>query len=382
MKIMYIMPRFHTNLVPTINGWIQNGHEITILTHSTGRIEDYSQVEPIVVGYSKAFNLFLKLYTRVIKRNDPIAKDIALRIGIPNKSLVKRLLLEKSPDLVILREKSFYTIVCNRICKKYGIKTLLYNQSPLVAEPGFFDKKDIPHIIVNSLSPQYRITPVYNIGISLDNKVRDESAEFAPFVMDVHCDSSAKEYFVGGNINILEVGKYEKRKNHFMMVDAFEKLLDYDKSVRLTIVGEKSNKFHEAYYSALKEYVDNKKLAEFITLKFNLSKDKMASEYRKADLFVLSSTGEPAAISHIEAMSYSVPAICSTGNGTADYIIDGTTGFIFKDKDANELLIALKKAIIDKKQLLAMGHNACNRIREHCSFEKYYSSVMKQMSKE
>ena len=380
MKVMYIVPRYHTNMVPTINGWVRNKHEVAVVTHTKGRIEDYSAIQPIVAGYSLAYKLFLSFYVNVIARKNPIAKDISLKIGVPSKRVIRKILREYKPDLVILREKSLYSIVCNRECQKLAIKTIMYNQSPVWADSSFF-KDDLSHKVVNMLTPSKRITPVNQIGYGIEGKVKGDDAIFAPFVMDLGITPGEKAHYAGGVINILEIGKYERRKNHLMMVDVFEKLVKAQKNVKLTIVGEKSSKFHEEYYQNLIEYIRKKrsingeKLENLITLKFNLNRQQIVDEYSKADLFVLPSTGEPAAISCIEAMANSVPAICSTGNGTADYIIPGETGDIFKDKDADDLYEKIDEMICDKSKLICMGEKAYERVRSYCSFEKYYEAI-------
>ena len=168
-------------------------------------IEDYSNVAPIVAGYSPVFESFYKLHLK-LHPNNYYAKDINLKLGFPSIHKIKKLILEYKPDVVILRERNLYTIVCNFICKKYGIKTILYNQSPLWAKEGYF-KHDLAHRVVNSLTPNCRITPVNQVGIDMGGKVRDKNTYFAPFVMQTHCKPADKVYFQKGNVNILEIGK-------------------------------------------------------------------------------------------------------------------------------------------------------------------------------
>ena len=166
------------------------------------------------------------------------------------------------------------------------------------------------------------------------------------------------------------------------MEEAFERLLAVNSDIELTIVGEKTTSFHEDYYARLNETVLGKGLEEKITLKFNLSKDDIDLEYRKADIFVLPSTGEPAAISPIEAMSYSIPSISGDGNGTADYIVDGVTGYIFEDNNETDLYNKLTSMVNSKKIILEMGKNAYNRVAEYCSFDKYYEAIENILDKQ
>ena len=76
-------------------------------------------------------------------------------------------------------------------------------------------------------------------------------------------------------------------------------------------------------------------------LKINIPYRNMEKEYMENDLFVLASTRESAAISHLEAMSYGLFSICSSDNGTAGYITSGITGDVFRDSDENDLYLKL-----------------------------------------
>lgn len=369
------MPRYHTNLAPTMEGWINTGSKVAIVTYTRGKSEDYSSIEPVIVGYASVFNVFYALYVKVINKNDPLAKDIALKVGIPPIIRIRKYITEFSPDVVILREKNLYSIVCNTICRCLGIKTILYNQSPLF---NYEDKlkRDIKHRIVDKLTPEKRITPVYKKGNSIVGLIKDDKATFAPFVMQPHLAPSEKIYFHDGVTNILEIGKYEKRKNHLMMLNVFEKLTDGRDDLKLTIVGEKSDCFHDDYYKKLLNEVKKKGLSNKVTLKFNLSREDISSEYMNTDIFVLPSTGEPAAISHIEAMSYSIPSISSSDNGTADYIVDGVTGYIFTDNSEEDLFNKLSLLVNSSEKVIDMGKNAYDRICSYCKFEKYKEAVL------
>jgi glycosyltransferase involved in cell wall biosynthesis len=259
------------------------------------------------------------------------------------------------------------------------LRVILYNQSPLWAEPGEF-KDDISHRIVRRLTPRYRLTTSHQKGICIDGKIRERYAYFTPFVMGPACAPENKKYFQNGHINIMETGKYEKRKNHFMMVNVFEKLLPDYPEARLTIVGEAADRFQREYFDRLSEYISDHHLEEVIVLKKNLSRAEMGKEYQKADIFVLPSTGEPASVSIAEAMAYSIPVIGGTDNGTADYISDGITGAVFKDKDEKDLFDKMKAMLEDRTVIMNMGKAAYQDILDRFQFKDYYATICQIMS--
>ena len=69
--------------------------------------------------------------------------------------------------------------------------------------------------------------------------------------------------------------------------------------------------FEKEYKRKLEAFLLESRLGERVRLLENLTYRQMEELYASADLFVLPSTREPASVSQLEAMSFSVPAICS-----------------------------------------------------------------------
>lgn len=374
MKVLYMSHRYHTNQNAIMKGWKEHGDEVCFLSQYAGKIEDYTYVKPMVVGYSPFFMPFYKLYVNVLARNHPEAMDIRLKIGIPPIFKLRKIIREFHPDLVIMRERSIYTICMTAICRFYKYPAILYVMNPVWEKP----KKDLAHRIVWKLVPKYRLTPSLVVGLDYRGKEKDECAFFAPYLMEPQLSPEEKRYMEDGRIRILEIGKYEERKNHKMMVRAFEKLAG-KYPVDLTIVGEVSNDFHRKYYAELKAYIDSHGLGNIVTLKSNLKKADMMEEYKHADLFVLPSTGEPGSVTNLEGMAFSIPVICGEDNGTACYIEQGKTGYVSRDNDEADLVEKIESIIRDADVLKEMGRNAYYHVKEHFQFDSYYESVMKIM---
>lgn len=372
MKVLYMSHRFHNNQNDIMKGWQEHGDEVCFLSQYSGKIEDYTIIQPVVVGYSSLFMLFYKLYVNVLARKNPNALDIRLKIGIPPIKKLARIIRKFEPDLVIMRERSIYTICMTAICRHYGYSNILYVMNPVWDEAK---KKDWAHKLVWRLVPKYRITPSLVRGIDYTEKVRDKNAFFAPYLMKPRITPEEKNYFKHNKIQILEVGKYEKRKNHRLMLQAFEQVNKSFPDTHLTIAGQVSNRFHEEYISSLSEYVTDHGLQEKVTLLQNLNKEQMTQIYAGADLFVLPSTGEPGAVAHLEAMACSVPAICGDDNGTTCYIEQGKTGYIFHDNDLNDLITVMEQAVSDREKLIEMGRNAYYHVKENFQFDSYYNCI-------
>lgn len=373
MKVIYMSHRYHTNQTMIMKGWVENGHEVRFLSQYVGKIEDYEYVKPIVVGYSALFRCMDYVYVHIIKRKDPYAIDMKLKCGFPPVFKLVKYIKEFQPDIAILRERSMYTIVMNAICKHYKIPTILYNMNPVWDKPK---KKNLAHKLVWRLTPKYRMTPTNLIGIDYSGLEEDKFGFWAPYLMEPQVAPEDRGYFKNGVINVFCIGKYQKRKNLQMMVEVVEQLVpQYD--IHLTIVGEISNHFHEEYYENITRYVKEHGLQEYVTFFTNISRKEVFEIYKEADVFVLPSTGEPAAVTPLEAMAFSIPAISGSDNGTASYIEVGKTGYVFEDNNADDLKAKLEQIICNRDHLMKMGAAAYQHVKDDFQFDNYYKQIEK-----
>lgn len=371
MRVLYMSHRYHTNQNMIMKGWVENGHEIRFLSQYAGKIEDYTYVRPIIVGYSAFFRFIDYIYVHILFRRNPYAMDMKLKCGVPPLRKLRKLIKEFKPDVAILRERSVYTICMTAICRSLKIPTILYILSPVWDKPK---KMDLAHKIVWKLVPEYFMTPSKMIGVNYEGLVKAENGYFAPFLMELGTPPEERTYFKDGRVNIFCIGKYLKNKNQLMLIQVMEELLDkYD--LQLTIVGEVSNNFHREHYALLEQYVKEHHLEDRVTLLQNLNKEQVYAQYDQADVYVLPGTQEAASITMIEAMAFSIPAISGTDNGTASYIQEGISGYVFEDNDKEDLKKKLEMIVSDRENLVKMGKAGYENVRDNFQFANYYSVV-------
>lgn len=373
MRVLYMSHRYHTNQNTIMKGWKENGHEICFISQFSGKIEDYTYVKPVVLGYGALFRLIDKFYVNVLFKNRANAIDMKLKCGWPPVRKMARIIREFAPDVAIIRERSIYSICMTAICRHYKIPTILYNLSP-VWDDKF--KDDLAHKIVWKLTPHYRMTPVDVVGTSYEGKKKDKDSYWAPFLMEPQMSPQEKTYFRDGKINIFCIGKYQQRKNLWMMVYAVEKL-GKKYPLHLTITGELSNHFHQEYYDKITAYVKEHGMEEQVTFYTNLNKTRVMEEYARADLYVIPSTGEPASITVIEGMAFSIPVISGSDNGSANYIVEGKTGYVFKDCDQQDLEEKMELILGDRDKLKEMGKAAYAHVEKDFQFDRYFGVVQK-----
>ncbi|MBT4917107.1 glycosyltransferase family 4 protein [Candidatus Peregrinibacteria bacterium] len=131
---------------------------------------------------------------------------------------------------------------------------------------------------------------------------------------------------------ILSLGTLEPRKNLEMLIDVFLELkMDHQIPHKLVLAGAKGWK--------------NKRLLAKtahpdIVVTGHITEGEKASYYRHADMFVYPSIYEGFGLPPLEAMSYGIPVVCSTGGSLKE--IFGNHSLSFKPTDA----AALKKNIL------------------------------------
>lgn len=371
MKVLYMSHRYHTNQNTIMKGWKENGHEICFISQFAGKIEDYTYVKPIVLGYGAVFRAFDWFYINVLFRKKSNAIDMKLKCGWPPIRKMVKIIREFQPDVAIIRERSIYSICMTAICRHYHIPTILYNLSPVW---DFKFKDDLAHKLVWKLTPKYRMTPVDVVGISYDGKKKDENSFWAPFLMEPQLAYNERKYFQNDRINLFCIGKYQERKNLWMMVYAVERL-GKKYPLHLTITGELSNHFHQEYYDKITGYVKEHGMENQVSFYTNLNKKRVMEEYANADLYVIPSTGEPASITVIEGMAFSIPVISGSDNGSANYIENGKTGYVFEDCDQRDLEEKIELIIQDKDHMKEMGKAAYEHVKKNFQFDRYYGVV-------
>lgn len=131
--------------------------------------------------------------------------------------------------------------------------------------------------------------------------------------------TNVKPYF--GEPYILYLGTIEPRKNLETLIDAF---LELDLPQKLVLAGAKGWKNAKI----LKKAKHPK-----IKLLTNISEQEKASLYTHADAFVYPSIYEGFGLPPLEAMSYGIPVICSTGGSLNEYFSKNALMFNPKDKE-------------------------------------------------
>jgi glycosyltransferase involved in cell wall biosynthesis len=185
-------------------------------------------------------------------------------------------------------------------------------------------------------------------------------------------------------IDVLFVGRLEKRKGIDTLFRAIPIILDRISNVKFTIIGNDTNTapLHGSYKKHLLKALDKKyhKNVHFIGF---VSDNELKGYYRNCDIFVAPSLYESFGLIFIEAMAWRKPVIGCKVGGIPEVIEDGITGFLIQPDDERELA---EKIILlqDEKIRRKLGESARESVKNNFSIEKMvinshsvYNSVIK-----
>ncbi|MEH6992829.1 glycosyltransferase family 4 protein [Neobacillus drentensis] len=372
MKILFIMPRYHTNQYYVMKTLIDNGYDVEVIVRYVGQSEDYSIVNPKNLGYSKLFERLFGLIKKYLpNRKDP--NKFERQFGFPPIISIIKLFKQSKSNIVIIRDiDSVYSVMSFLLSWIFKKGIIIYTQIPKYSEGR---KLILLQKIINQFFNVTWITPT-RIEKNTESIVHKDTY-YLPFVYEPSINILKKRYFINNRINILMIGKFQENKNHLLLLQAINKLKD-KYPIMLTIIGEKSNLKHERYYNKVIEYINENKLTTIVIIKLNLTFKDVQTEYEKQDLFIIPSQ-EPASVSLLEAMSFALPVISSNKNGTKCYIKNGSNGFVFEEGNLNNLVKSIEKVINSRETLVAMGKKSHELVLSEHSPEMYYNNFCKMV---
>ncbi len=174
-----------------------------------------------------------------------------------------------------------------------------------------------------------------------------------------------------GMINILFVGRPEKRKGLRYLLRAFAKIKAAQPKTRLVIVGGYDARQKRAY----ERWVGESNLSDVEFIGF-APDGELPRYHRSAHIFCAPNTGnESQGIILLEAMAAGLPVVASNLGGFAEVITHGVDGLLVRPKDSDALtdsLIELVKYPELRRELGAKGKESA----EHYSWERVSQRVL------
>jgi phosphatidylinositol alpha-mannosyltransferase len=173
-------------------------------------------------------------------------------------------------------------------------------------------------------------------------------------------DASPIDEFSDGKLNILFVGRMEKRKGLNYLIEAYRQVKQEIPNSRLIIAGP-GNRLRRRH-----EKLVNRNGLKDVVFTGYVPYDELPRYYKTADIFCSPATGrESFGISLLEAMAMGKPVVASNIDGYASLITNDVEGLLIPPKD----IIALAQALISLMRDESLRQQIGSRAR--LTAEKY-----------
>lgn len=336
-RILFVVPRFHTNLFFATKALIEAGHEVAIFARDQGMIEDHAFLEPYVFG------------------------------AAPDLGAVRDRLRSFDADLIFLRRSGALSKLVYRLTRRTRSRVLAYDLHPLTQQRTWRTRLSY----WSQRRTWERVTPVPGLDAAA---TKDTAAHFLPWPVEaMPLPEDRYRPPEATPVHILCVGKLARaRKKQDALIGALKPLAD---RIKLTLAGATDRNItgaDEAHYRAL---IATAAQHEWINLVEDIDFAKMPALYAEHQICVLPAEREPLGVAPLEAMAYGTIPVIAEDAGSAGYISPGLNGERVDMKDAGALNRILRKLVDDRELRVSLSKGALQTARDTLSRDAFVRRV-------
>lgn len=151
---------------------------------------------------------------------------------------------------------------------------------------------------------------------------------------------------------IVSVGRFHPAKNHFLLINSYNRILQKYPEYKLIIYGDGDLR------PQLESYIQQLGLERKVLLPGNVN--NIPDTIKPAEIFVLSSDYEGMSNSLIEAMCLGLPVVSTKVNGAVDLIKDKVNGLLVDCGNEPQMISAIESLIENENLRNVISHNAVN----------------------
>lgn len=170
---------------------------------------------------------------------------------------------------------------------------------------------------------------------------------------------------------ILFVGRLDKIKGVDYLLKAFKITNKKNKSLKLIIIGDGSEREN------LEELSRSLKVNKFVKFLGNVNNSELGKYYSASIGIVIPSVyPETSPLVALEAMNFSKPIIAFNSGGLSDLVIDGYNGYLVEKFDTEKLALKIGMICNNRKDSVKMGKNGRILSMDVYSKDKHISNLL------
>lgn len=152
----------------------------------------------------------------------------------------------------------------------------------------------------------------------------------------------------GREFRILFLGRLERAKGVFELIESFARLRREHANAMLTLGGDGD-------FAAVRQRLAELDIADSVELPGWVVGATKEALLRSADAFVLPSHAEGLPVSMLEAMAYGIPVVVSRVGSVPEVVADGKQGLLTDVGDVQGVLAALRKLAASPEERIRLG---------------------------
>jgi glycosyltransferase involved in cell wall biosynthesis len=360
--------------------------KILFILHLPPPVHGSSLVGSQILNSKKINESFHARYVNLNTSNDlaEIGRMGAYKVGKYLKiiSLVLAELIFRKPDLVYIgitaRGTAFYKdAFLVALCKLFGCRMIFHfnNKGVSADKPTKLQKwlyeivfKNsraivLSEVLYGDVEPYFKRNEVAVCPYGVEDVALSD-------VMTFRSESS-----VQSNRNtILYLGNLIKSKGSLVLLQACYLLNIKGVDFKCVLVGGEGDISALQLNALIRQY----NLEEKVFYSGKLVGEKKAEAFRNADVFAFPTfySFEALPIVNIEAMHWGLPVVSTFEGGIPDEIVDGETGFLVEQKDANALADKLEILLRDRELRLKMSIAGRQRYEAYYTYQVFEQNIL------
>ena len=362
------------SFVPKIaNLLVDSGHEIVVICLTEKyKIDDEKFKIVRILRKQNLIIRWLKTIFQILKHG--LKSNLIFVNGLPMESYIANL---------ILRKKLYRKIVGDWAWER-GMNRKLIDES----FDEFQNKKHSLHLEIAKFSRGWTATKAHLVitpSIHLKNIVRNwgVSDEKIKVIYNGTIVKSTKELnnkARADNLKFITVGRLAPWKNINIMLEAFSKYKNLNKSFIFYIVGSGPEEI------ALKNLTKKLQLEKEVVFTGQLDKQDLSEFYKKSDIYIQGSSYEGLPHVILEAISHNLSIISTPIGGTNEVLLDGINGWIWQLHNSfkpteEDLLNIIKELTSNMEKDLFMKKSAKKHLHDLFDEEKNLNLYLKTLKK-
>jgi L-malate glycosyltransferase len=175
----------------------------------------------------------------------------------------------------------------------------------------------------------------------------------------------------GAAPHLVNLGTFEHKKGHDILLRAFARVVERFATARLTIMGRRADT-----YESTRALLAELRLEDRVDLRLDAPHEVALALLRNADLFVLPSRNEAFSIALLEAGAMGKPVVAANVCGVPELIDEHKSGVLVPRDDVDALAAGILHVLEDPVAAQAYGQALQRRVLEQFSSEATFSKYL------